>query len=1233
MIPRPSGWLLVALGALGAPLPGVAQVGTTTDIITGTVTGPDNQPLPGAAVQATSLESQVSRQRTTDARGRFTILFPDGGGQYQLVVRYLGLAPARVTIARQADEDRLVANVRMDVAAVSLDAVTVRARAPQRGVERPTPGSTERNLAPDVIARLPIDASDLNTLATLVPGVVGIGETDSTSAAFSVAGQRSTANNITLDGLSFGSGTVPQDALRTTRVVTSTYDVARGQFSGGLVASTTRSGTNVPQGSFTYGLRDRDLAWGGVTESPFDQGYTQNQLGGGMGGPIVLNRLFVFGSVQGRWRGQALPSLLSADAPSLERLGVNPDSAARFLALAGATGVPMTVPALPGDRATDNSVALLRIDWNLSDAQTLMLRLDGRWSSQDPTRVGALALPATGGTRAQRAGGAMASLSSHFGEGFINEVRGYVSTDRSDASGFLELPEGRVQVASNLAGSSVPGGGRGIATLAFGGNPGFPQRADATAGEVTDEFSWLSAAAGHRLKLGLYLKGARQRAMQSPNQYGTFVFQSLDALAAGQPAQFTRTLAPLEQAGTTWNGALYLGDIWRAGGGLQLTYGARLEAARFSGAPPYNGAVDSVFGLRTDRIPREVHASPRIGFTWTVGAGGGSGAGGAGRFGEPPGTIVRGGVGDFRSLTPSALYSAALAAPGLSNAEAQLVCVGSAVPTPDWTQYAQDPATIPSQCVDTATAVTITPHPNATVFDPGYTAPHAWRASLGVQQRVRGTYTVSVDASYARGRSQYGFRDLNLVGTPRFTLPDEANRPVYVPADSIIPASGALSSQQSRVDARFGQVIAIGSDLQSDSRQLTLGLGGFTARGATFQLSYTFTHARDQSSFSCCAASQGFSAPTTAGDPNAREWATSSFERRHSFLGTVTYPITGALEVTAIGRVTSGVPFTPLVGSDVNGDGARNDRALVFDPAATADTAVANGMRGLLATASPGARSCLQSQVGRVAARNSCTGPWQPSLDLQVNWRPGYFGLDRRLTVSLLTVNLLGGLDEWLHGAANLHGWGFTAAPDPVLLYVRGFDPGGLRYRYAVNGRFGATAGANGGVIVPFQVALQVHMTVGPDRTRDRLRAAFGGRRGGNGEGGRGGGPGAEGGGPQDFTARLARILPNPISAILELRDSLGLAPDQVAGLQAIADSLDAQNRPVSDSLQAAVQRAGERPDPGTLFARLRPKLAEGREHIRRALERTRSLLTADQWAKVPDALKTAGGRGVRGGR
>src|SRR2546426_3003982 len=131
-------------------------------------------------------------------------------------------------------------------------------------------------------------------------------------------------------------------------------------------------------------------------------------------------------------------------------------------------------------------------------------------------------------------------------------------------------------------------------------------------------------------------------------------------------------------------------------------------------------------------------------------------------------------------------------------------------------------------------------------------------------------------------------------------------------------------------------------------------------------------------------------------------------------------------------------------------------------------------------------RGCLRSQLGRIAARNSCSGPWQPSLDLQLNWRPAWFGLDRRLTMSLLTVNLLGGLDEWLHGGAHLHGWGYATAPDPVLLYARGFDPATNRFRYEVNGRFGTTASASSGVTVPFQIAFQGHLAIGPLRLRAR---------------------------------------------------------------------------------------------------------------------------------------------------
>src|SRR5207237_10939018 len=146
--------------------------------------------------------------------------------------------------------------------------------------------------------------------------------------------------------------------------------------------------------------------------------------------------------------------------------------------------------------------------------------------------------------------------------------------------------------------------------------------------------------------------------------------------------------------------------------------------------------------------------------------------------------------------------------------------------------------------------VTTTPHPNGTVFDPAFAAPRAWRASLGGQRSIVGTHTGSLDASYARGMGQYGFRDLNLVTTPAFTLANEGNRPVYVPADSIVSATGALSSTDSRLYPQFGQVLVIGSDLQSDTKQLTLGFGGFTGRGMSVQLASTYTGARDPSAFS-----------------------------------------------------------------------------------------------------------------------------------------------------------------------------------------------------------------------------------------------------------------------------------------------------------------------------------------------------------------------------------------------
>jgi hypothetical protein len=1029
-----------------------------------------------------------------------------------------------------------------------------------------------------------------------------------------------------------------------------------------MIASTTRSGTNTLQGNFGYSLRDDELVISGDDESPLSQGYTQNQFSGGLGRAIVRDHLFAFGSFQLRRRQDVVPSLFNADGATLLRLGVSPDSVARFFSIASANSLG---PAsfFDDQRLQDNVSGLARLDWMMPNGNSLTLRGDWRWNDQDPSRVGTLSLPQTGGANEGWGGGLMTTYTSIFADRFLNELKAYVAFDKNRARPFLGVPAGRVQVASDLA--DAGGDTRAISTLTFGGNTALPQDGRSTTFEATDEVSWLMER--HRLKLGGLLNVTSFEQDVTTNRLGTYLFNSLGDLESGTASMFTRTLQPNVRSGSQLNAALYLGDVWRATRDLQLTLGARLEGGRFGDPPRANPAVEQAFGVRTDFVPREVHVSPRVGFTMTVGAGGQAGpgagrgggdrggAGGGGRGGGPFGgrgggvgafgggrgganvVIVRGGVGEFRSTVSSSLFSAAAAATGLASGEAQLVCTGANVPPPDWNAFFFDPAAIPTECADGGNAFVPVARPAVNVFDPGFRAPRAWRASLGAQRRLFERYNVSLDLGYSRGVAQTGYRDLNLDTTPRFALANEDGRPVFVPAASIVPTTGVTNLLSSRLHPEFSQVLVVGSDLKSDSRQATVSLNGITGRGAIFNVGYTAGYSRDQSSgggfggfgggFGRGAGGSGagsFAAATTAGNPNVREWAVSNFDRRHSITGSITYPINLGLEITAIGRVSSGAPFTPLVGSDINGDGARNDRAFLFDPASTTDTAVAAGMSRLLAGAPGAVRDCLEKHLGTVADRNSCRGVWQPSLELQMNWRPMMFGLNRRLMVSVTTQNLLGGLDELLHGKNGLHGWGVLRGQDNTLLYVRGFDPATNRYVYQVNERFGASRQGANGISVPFQVGVNARLMIGPDRTRDAIDAVRGAAMGGR--GGRGGGPGGAGLG--GMAAALANF--NPVAQILQMKDTLQLNADQVAKLQVVADSLNLKNTALAQEVRKDVENAGASPDMAALGARLRPQVERLQQNQQAALRQAQQILTAEQWRRVPPRIRNgrAGGPG-----
>ncbi len=1211
---RPLGFVLAvfALAALGLQS-AAAQTGSSVDVITGTVTDATGKGVAGAGIEAYSIESQVTKKTTSNDKGRYTIFFNDGTGQYRVTVRQIGKQPFIQNVSRQADDDRIVLNVKLGAKPIVLAEITARgARPPQGGGnDRPTPGSTERNISADQAAKLPIDASDLAALAALAPGVVVTPGTDSTGAAFSVAGQSTSQNSFVVDGssMSGGNSSLPQEAIRGTRVITSTYDVARGQFSGGQVSATTRGGSNVKQGSVSMSLQDRHLAWGSATNNVFTAGQTSQQLGGGLGAPIKKDKLFLYGAVQLNRALAPIATLDAADQITLARLGASSDSVARFIALADATGLTARAGRIDPNRTTDRLTSTLRFDWNAADRHTVTLRGDLNLNGSDPTRIGSTQLAQVGGNQAGSGGGLQLSVASRFGTNVTNELRVYGSTNTTKSDGFLNVPTGRVQNFSTLADGSVA-----TTTFGFGGNSGLPQHNATKALEISEEISLLPAGGAHRVRLGVLTNLSNFDQDVTSNRWGSYFYNSLADFAANTPASFTRTLQPTVRSGSAINSAVYLSDVWRPSQNLQLTLGGRFEHSNFSGAPARNTAVESIFGVRTDLLPSESYFTPRLGFSWTIPAREQQGQGQRGF--ALPALVVRGGAGVFRGTMPSTLPGTAQAQAGFLTTETQLSCVGSGVPIPNWNSFANDPSTIPSQCLGGGSTPILTGRPSVTVYDANYGAAKTYRGSLGLTRRFWNTWALNVDASYVRGVGQSASRDLNLNETARFTIGNEVNRPVYADPTQIITTTGAIPLSASRVDVNYGTVNQVFSKLENETKQVTAGIMAFTRRGALINFNYTLMYTKDQGG-----AGGGFGGGfggggggnSTAGDPNVYQWARSSSDRRHNLQLNLTWPFNQGLEITAIGSMVSGTPYTPLVGSDVNGDGSRNDRAFIFNPA-TADADVSAAMTRLLSSTSSGGRACLESQFGKIADRNSCRGPWTPQFNLQVNWRPIQF--NRRMTISLATVNLLGGLDELVHGADDIKGWGGNARPDATLLTVKGFDATTNRFKYVVNERFGATNAGSTSIRAPFQLRVTGRYTIGQAQGRDLLRGGFGG-------GAAGGAGGAQGGSfAQQFLTRIRDAAPNVAKAALQRRDSLALVPDQVAKLQAIVDSGDARITPLLTNFEGELKKAGANPDFAAMMPKLRPILEAIQKEQTTDRAKAKAILTDVQWALLPEAVR-----------
>ena len=191
-----------------------ASAQSATEIIRGRVFGPDSVPIAQAEVRVTGLVSRMSQSARTDARGAYTLVFPQAEGEYLVGVRRVGFLTASFRLARVGLSPVLGSNVYLQAASQVLERVIVTA-GPAIG-ERSAIGEVGSGALADSLFLA--DPARLMELLLSIPGIAGLDD-----STFSVLGAAATGNITTLDGVSVrgAGGGLPPDALASVRVVTS----------------------------------------------------------------------------------------------------------------------------------------------------------------------------------------------------------------------------------------------------------------------------------------------------------------------------------------------------------------------------------------------------------------------------------------------------------------------------------------------------------------------------------------------------------------------------------------------------------------------------------------------------------------------------------------------------------------------------------------------------------------------------------------------------------------------------------------------------------------------------------------------------------------------------------------------------------------------------------------------------------------------------------------------------
>lgn len=1037
----------LSLGLLAALAVAPVFAQSTSSGIAGRVTNAGGQPIAGAEVTITHVESGTSSRVTTDANGRYTASGLRPGGPYSVKIHTASGDNSQDGVYLSLDKTAAVDATIGSAPSGELGTVVVSGLRASP-LFSPDKAGAGTDVSRRTIEALPSANGNIQDYMRLDPRVAFI---DRASGVISAAGQNPRYNAVRIDGVSasdtFGlegnnmptrRQPVSMEAIEAIKIDLSNYDTTITGGTGAVVNAVTRSGTNQFHGSVYGQYRDGDWYGKGPAgypnltspAQPFNGFTKETTYGFTLGGPIMKDRLFFFVNYE-KYKQAAPGADVANSAIGAGRFSQADISAAQqaFQKLYG-----VSAGGTDSNGNTDLTEYAAKIDWNISDRHRFSLRYSDLKQSK---------LRINGYGRATQASlssywyqhdknikSTVAQLFSDWTDNFSTEAK----LSYRDYSAVRTPPVPGTPSITIATGTPSSSTGVGTSPNLFLGTEVNSQYNILTTKTINGYASGIYHAGSHAIKFGIDYSTNKIYNLYAPYVDGALTFNSIADFVAYsnspttvKPAQITYrypvggALDNMAAAYTYKTLGLFLQDQWTVNDRLTLTYGVRGDKFDVGSRPAYNQYASAYWGYDNSDVGGGKYLwEPRLGFNL--------------KLSDERMAQIRGGVGLFQGDSPAVWMSNAYNTTGLNYSQVDT--------------YAK------------AGAPSSAPRMNTNFVTGDFKQPSSWKANLAMDWEIGGTGIIaSAELLATKVKDALYYQRLD-VGAPTMVGMDGRNmfwsNTTYGSGTARAKGYGSTTKINGM---GIGDVLLLANTNKGGSEQMTFSLSKPYSRKSdwTWNLGYTFTNAKEVAGLTSSTATSGWNY-TYVYNANENAVNRSRYEIRNRFSGYAGWHHNFfgdyKTEVGLVYEGRSGRPYSFVFVNDMNGDG-RSANDLFYVPAGPGDVlfGTLNTTTGVY-TANPAMEKAffdymagnkqLNQYAGRVAPANGGIAPWVNTFDLRISQElPGFFkGHKSEIALDIFNVgNLVN--KKW----GRIIDYGFFA--DQRIASFQGIDPKTGKYVYS----------------------------------------------------------------------------------------------------------------------------------------------------------------------------------------